>query len=217
MESRIREEEVKIDFSNIVSFLSSLDYIRFLELSGAFEGIEGKELYFTNEKFSLFYFILKKVISLITLMYLFGFFVGSFIYSQNPVFVSFLLTTFYTFLGFLLVHRYTIPQGYLYVIFKDFLIWTLFFSFLFFVLSDLLLFYFIPKLLSTFAHYCLNIQTYVLFEFCFKLYPYFYKAYEFIYPYLYAYVYTSLVKFLLMSLIYAYFLFLSKKRDISLE
>ncbi len=134
-----KQEEVKLNFSNLFAFFSSLDYLRFLELEGAFEGIKSKELYYSYERIALAGFVLKHVVSAMAGVYFLILFAGHFLFNISPMTLAIFIAFSYTLLGFFLVERYTLGNGYLYVIFRDFLLNTLVFTFFVWILSDTLL------------------------------------------------------------------------------
>ena len=209
-------EEVKLNFKNLFTFFSSLDYLRFLELEGAFEGIRSRELYYLGERAVLITFVIKKVVPSLSLLYWIFLVVLSFVYGFNPILVSLILTGIYVFLGFLLVDRYTVGQGYLYLVFKDFLVHTLVFTFVTWVLGEVLLFWLLPKLWQMFLNWYLNVEggvSYMFAEILYKyLNPILNRVMEVALPYVYVYMITSPVKVLSLSSVYLYFLYLSKRR-----
>ena len=215
------EEEVKLNFRSLFTFFSSLDYLRFLELEGAFEDVRSSDLYYVGEKAAVITFVIKKVVPSMTFLYWLFLIVLSFFYGFNPVVVSLLLTAFYVFMGFLLVERYTIGQGYLYAVFKDFLLHTLVFTFVTWVLGELLIFYLLPKLWTFFLAWYLNIEggfSYTVAKMFYDiLNPVLNRLIEFITPYVYIYLLTSPVKVFSLLSIYLYFLYLSRKRKSRLE
>ncbi|WP_461829988.1 hypothetical protein [Aquifex sp.] len=106
-----KQEEVKLNFSNIFAFFSSLDYLRFLELEGAFEGIKSRELYYSYERIVLAGFVLKHVVSAMTGVYFLVLFAGHFLFNVSPLTLAILIAFSYTLLGFFLVERYTLGEN----------------------------------------------------------------------------------------------------------
>lgn len=210
------EEEVKLNFRNIFTFFSSLDYLRFLELEGAFEDMRSGELYYVGERAALITFILKKVVPSLTLIYLIFLIVLSYFYGWNPLIVSLVLTAFYVFLSFLLVERYTIGGGYLYLVFRDFLLNTLILTFVSWILGDILIFYVLPRLWELFLEWYLNVEgrfSYMVAKIVYTvLNPLFNRAVEFVYPYVQVYLFTSPVKAFSLAGVYLYFVWLSRRR-----
>lgn len=174
------------------------------------------ELYYVGERAALITFVVKKVIPSLTLIYFIFLVVLSFFYGINPIVVSLVLTSFYVFLGFFLVERYTIGKGYLYSVFRDFLLNTLVLTFVSWILGDLLIFYVLPKLWNLFVSWYLNVEgkfSLMVAKIVYAvLNPIFNRAVEFIYPYVQVYLYTSPVKALSLAGVYLYFLYLSRKR-----
>jgi len=215
------EEEVKLNFRSVFTFFSSLDYLRFLELEGAFEDIESKELYYVGERAAVVTFVIKKIIPSLTLIYWIFFFILSFFYRFNPVVVALVLISVYTFLGFLLVERYTIGRGYLYLVFRDFLINTLIFTFAAWILTDIFVFYLLPRLWEAFLGWYTNVKgemSYMVAKAVYSvLNPVFNRAAEVIFPYIYVYLYTSPVKVFSLAGVYFFFLFLSRQRRSRLQ
>ncbi len=210
------EEEVKLNFKSLFTFFSSLDYLRFLELEGAFENVKSRDLYYVGERASVIAFVIKKAVPSMTFLYWLFLIVLSLFYGFNPVVVSLVLIGFYVFLGFLLVQRYTLGQGYLYVVFKDFLLHTLVFTFVMWILGDLLIFYLLPGLWRAFLDWYLNVEgrfSYMIAEIAYRfLNPVLNRLIEVLSPYVYLYLMTSPVKAMSLAGVYIYFHYLSKKR-----
>ncbi len=210
------EEEIKLNFRSLFTFFSSLDYLRFLELEGAFEDMKSGDLYYVGERASVITFVIRKVIPSMTLLYWIFLVSLSFLYGFNPVVVSLVLVSFYTFLGFVLVERYTIGQGYLYAVFKDFLLNTLIFTFVMWLFTDLFIFYVLPKLWQVFLDWYLNVKggiSYMVAKSAYRLFnPILNRVVEFITPYVHIYLFTSPVKALSLASIYVYFIYLSRRR-----
>jgi len=190
------EEEVKLNFRSVFTFFSSLDYLRFLELEGAFEDIESKELYYVGERAAVVTFVIKKIIPSLTLIYWIFFFILSFFY-------------------------YTIGRGYLYLVFRDFLINTLIFTFAAWILTDIFVFYLLPRLWEAFLGWYTNVKgemSYMVAKAVYSvLNPVFNRAAEVIFPYIYVYLYTSPVKVFSLAGVYFFFLFLSRQRRSRLQ
>ena len=220
-----KQEEVKLNFSNLFAFFSSLDYLRFLELEGAFEGIKSKELYYSYERIALAGFVLKHVVSAMTGVYFLVLFAGHFLFNVSPLTLAILVAFSYTLLGFFLVERYTLGNGYLYVIFRDFLLNTLVFTFFVWILSDTLLFYVLPKAWESFTNWFftkgegnINKLFYeVLYDIITLLSPAISKFVEFAKPYFELYTLIAPVKAFSLLAIYAYFLYLSRARKDTLK
>ncbi len=220
-----KQEEVKLNFSNVFAFLSSLDYLRFLELEGAFEGIKSRELYYSYERIALAGFVLKHVVSAMTGVYFLVLFAGHFLFNVSPLTLAILIAFSYTLLGFFLVERYTLGNGYLYVIFRDFLLNALVFTFFVWILSDTLLFYVLPKAWEGFINWFFtkgegNLNEFfyqVLYDVISLLSPVVLKLIEIAKPYVELYTLIAPVKAFSLLAIWAYFIYLSKTRRDTLK
>ncbi len=220
-----KQEEVKLNFSNIFAFLSSLDYLRFLELEGAFEGIRSRELYYSYERIALAGFVLKHVVSAMTGVYFLVLFAGHFLFNVSPLTLAVFVAFSYTLLGFFLVERYTLGNGYLYVIFRDFLLNTLVFTFFVWILSDTLLFYVLPKAWEGFINWFFtkgegNLNEFfyqVIYDVISLLSPAVLKLIELAKPYVELYTLIAPVKAFSLLAIWVYFVYLSKARRDTLK
>lgn len=220
-----KQEEVKLNFSNLFNFLSSLDYLRFLELEGAFDDIKSKELYYSYERIALAGFVLKHVVSGMTLSYLLLVIFGYILFGISPIILSLFIAFLYTFLGFILVERYTIGRGYLSIVFRDFLLNTLVFTFFVWILSDTLIFYIFPKLWNSFESWFfsegygkINSLIYgVLSDLMNTLKPYAGNFIKFTKPYFELYTLIAPVKAFSLLAVYAYFVYLSRQRKDTLR
>lgn len=146
------DREVKLNFSSLLAFLSSLDYLRFLELSGAFRSMNSTDLYYTQERIGeLPNFIFKHVLLWINFAYLGVLLAGYWIVRDKFILFAVVLSAFYLFGGIWFVNRYCVGRGYLYNVAKDFLTWLTIFAFVSWFFWDTMIFWLVPKLYKLFV------------------------------------------------------------------
>ena len=146
------EQEVKLNFSSLLAFLSSLDYLRFLELSGAFRSMNSTDLYYTQERVGeLPNFIMKHVLLWVNLAYIMVLFAGYWIMRDKFVLFAVVLSLFYFFGGIWFVNRYCIGRGYLYQVARDFLMWVTVFTMTSWFIWDTIIFWLVPRLYRLFV------------------------------------------------------------------
>lgn len=143
-------KEVKLNFGSLWSFLSSLDYLRFLEREGAFKNLESESLYYVEEKTELMSFVLRHVVLWINIAYLIVIVSGYFLFKESFMYVHLIFSLIYFLGGVWFVHRYALGRGYLYLVVKDFLFFLTIFVFLSWLISEFLTFWLIPKLWKIF-------------------------------------------------------------------
>ncbi len=143
-------KEVKLNFRSLWSFFSSLDYLRFLELEGAFRTLRSENLYYVEEKTELMNFVLRHVVLWINLGYLLIIISGYFFFREKFLVMHLAFSLLYFAGGIWFVHRYAIGRGYLYMVVRDFLLWLTAFVFLGWVITEFATFWLIPKLWQMF-------------------------------------------------------------------
>ena len=144
------DKEVKLNLSNLLAFMSSLDYLRFLELEGAFRHLRSENLYYVQERAELMNFILRHVVLWINLAYLIIIVSGYFLFKEKFLFLHLLFSDCYLVGGILFVHRYAIGKGYLFMVVRDFLLWLTVFIFFSWIITEFFVFWIIPKLWKAF-------------------------------------------------------------------
>ena len=144
------DKEVKLNLSNLWAFLSSLDYLRFLELEGAFRNLDSANLYYVQERTELMNFVLRHVVVWINLAYLIVIVSGYLFFKEKFLILHLLFSLLYFFSGILFVHRYAIGRGYLYMVVRDFLLWLTVFIVLSWIITEFFVFWIIPKLWKAF-------------------------------------------------------------------
>ena len=142
--------EVKLSFRSLWSFLSSLDYLRFLELEGAFKNMNSGNLYYVEEKTELMNFVLRHVVLWINIAYILIIVSGYFFFRDKFLLMHFLFSFLYFLGGVWFVHRYTVGRGYLYMIVRDFLVFLSVFVFISWIVTEFITFWLIPKLWKAF-------------------------------------------------------------------
>ncbi len=149
-------KEVKLNFGSFWSFLSSLDYLRFLELEGAFRDIDSRNLYYVEERTELMGFVIRHVVFWINLEYLIIIITGYFFFKDKFLIMHLLFSLSYLILSMWFIHRYTVGRGYLYLIVKDFLTFLTVFVFLSQIVTEFLTFWVVPKLWKAFEMWLLD-------------------------------------------------------------
>ena len=143
-------KEVKLSFRSLWSFLSSLDYLRFLELEGAFRTLGSGNLYYVEEKTELMNFVLRHVVLWINLAYLMVIVSGYFFFREKFLILHLVFSLLYFLGGIWFVHRYTVGRGYLYMVVRDFLVFLTAFVFLSWIVTEFFCFWLVPKLWKAF-------------------------------------------------------------------
>jgi len=142
--------EIKLNFKSLWSFFSSLDYLRFLELEGAFRTIDSKNLYYVEEKMEIMTFVLRHVVLWVNVAYWIIVVAGYFLFMDKFLLFHLGFALVYLFGGIWVVHRYTIGRGYLYQLTRDFLMWTTVFVFLSWIISEFIALWLVPRLWKLF-------------------------------------------------------------------
>ncbi len=142
--------EVKLNFNNLWSFLSSLDYLRFLEFEGAFRNLGSGNLYYVEEKTELLNFVLRHVVFWINLAYLIIIISGYFFFKEKFLLLHFIFSLLYFIGGIWFVHRYAVGRGYLYMVVRDFLMFLTVFVFLSWIITEFISFWIVPRLWKMF-------------------------------------------------------------------
>jgi len=218
--------EVKLSFKSLWSFLSSLDYLRFLELEGAFRHINSSNLYYQEEKTELMMFVVRHVVLWINVAYFVIILSGYFIFRDKFLILHLSFSVLYFLAGMWIVHRYTVGRGYLYMLVRDFLFWTTAFVLLTWIVSEFLSFWLVPKLWKMFEAWLFDpsSQQGTINK---LLYPVCYEVYSLIKPHIYDlfgtkkfimwYFALAPVKVFSIGFPYAYFLIYSKTRKSTRE
>jgi len=177
-------QEVKLNFRSLWSFLSSLDYLRFLELEGAFRNLSSANLYYVEEKTELMGFVLRHVVLWINIAYIIIIISGYFFFREKFLIMHLVFSLLYFAGGVWFVHRYTVGRGYLYMIVRDFLMWLTAFVFLSWIIMEFISFWLVPKLWKLFEAWLFDPYSRqgVINEF---LYPAAFWFYNLIKPHLY--------------------------------
>ena len=142
--------EVKLNFRSLWSFLSSLDYLRFLEYEGAFKTVSSSNLYYVEERTELMHFVFRHVVLWINLAYFLIIVSGYFFFKEKFFLMHLGFSLLYFVGGVWFVHRYTVGKGYLYMIVRDFLLWLTVFVLLGWIVVEFVSFWLIPKLWRVF-------------------------------------------------------------------
>lgn len=138
--------DIKLRFDNLFAFLSSLDYLVFLEKEGVFDHMDTEYLYYTEEKAHVWLFTFKEYLKWVSLTYLTVSLTCSIILGLDFITATTLSAIVYGIGSVIIVNRYLWGRGYLYRVLRDFL-WASFFISLFLWLGlELLAFYTIPFL-----------------------------------------------------------------------
>jgi len=139
--------DIKLNFSNLFAFLSSLDYLAFLEKSGAFEDMpDTGYLYYTEEKTQLWLFVIKEYLKWVSFAYLVVSLSFTIILKLSLISATLIASLLYGLLSIWIVQRYLWGRGYLYAVLRDFL-WASFLCSLFMWLGlELFVFGVVPKL-----------------------------------------------------------------------
>lgn len=148
------QADVKLKFTNLFAFLSSLDYLAFLEKEGAFRHMGNTEyLYYTEEKTQLWLFTMKEYLKWVSLTYLITGLSLSFILKLNFI-VSTLLSAFvYGLFSLWVVYKYLWGRGYLYAVLRDFLWASFWLSLIMWLGLELFFFITVPYAWSAFERW----------------------------------------------------------------
>ncbi len=138
----------KIDTKNTFTFLASLDYIKQLEESNVFEYFDTKSLYLTNEKQKVLTFVMSHFSFWALMFYLVGLSVGTFIFMYNPIYIVVAISILWMLFSFWFVNRYTIGNGILWAVVRDFMITATFLTFFISLALDITIFIVIPYFLD---------------------------------------------------------------------
>jgi len=144
-------QEVKLNFRSLWSFLSSLDYLRFLEKEGAFANMNSADLYYQEEKTELIWFVFRHVVLWVNVAYFVIIVTGYFFFKDKFILMHLGFSLAYFLGGIWFVHRYTLGRGYLYQLVRDFLFWTTSAVFVSWVVTEFFSFWLIPRLWHLFV------------------------------------------------------------------
>lgn len=215
-------DEIKLNFKNFFSFLSSLDYLRFLEKEGAFKNVKSENLYYVQEKMELMHFVFKHIVFWINIEYFAIILFGYFIFKQNFLFLIILFAFSYFALGIWFVHRYTIGRGYLYLIVKDFLFYSGILAFMSSLVWEIILMVIVPVLWKLFEAWLFDPSSkegflnQVLYEPSLIIYnflkPHIYNLFG-LRDFIKIYFALTPVKLFVIFSPYLYFLYYSKKKE----
>lgn len=147
------QQDTKLSFKNIFAFLSSLDYLTFLEREGAFKELDQTYLYYTQEKTYMWIFILREYLKWVSFSYLLISFSLSFILKINFILSTIASAFFYGFFSLWIVHRYLWGSGYLYRVLRDFLWGSFLLSLLLWLGMELIMFTLFPHLWQSFENW----------------------------------------------------------------
>lgn len=137
--------DVKLSFKNLFAFLSSLDYLAFLEKEGAFRHMGSTEyLYYTEEKTQLWIFVFREYLKWVSFTYLITGLTFSLILGLNFIASTLISAFVYGLASIWIVHRYLWGRGYLYTVLRDFLWASFWLSLIMWLGLELFLFYTVP-------------------------------------------------------------------------
>lgn len=144
------KDEKKINFSNLFAFLSSLDYLAFLEREGAFRYLDQSYLYYTEEKTHLWLFVFKEYLKWVSMTYLITGLSFSLLLGVSFIASTLISAFIYGLVSLWIVHRYLWGKGYLYQVLRDFLWSSFWLSLIVWLGVELLIFYTLPYVWSVF-------------------------------------------------------------------
>lgn len=148
-----RPQDTKLSFNNLFAFLSSLDYLAFLEREGAFRDLDQTYLYYMQEKTYMWIFILREYLKWVSFSYLLISISLSIILKINFVLSTIASAFFYGFFSLWIVHRYLWGNGYLYRVLKDFLWGSFLLSLFLWIGMEVLMFTLLPELWEKFEYW----------------------------------------------------------------
>lgn len=138
-------KDVKLNFKNLFAFLSSLDYLAFLEKEGAFRHMGSTEyLYYTEEKTQLWIFTMKEYLKWVSFTYLITGLTFSIVLKLNFIASTLISAFIYGVFSIWMVNRYLWGRGYLYNVLRDFLLASFLLSLVMWLGLELFLFITVP-------------------------------------------------------------------------
>lgn len=198
--------DVKLSFKNLFAFLSSLDYLAFLEKEGAFRHMGSTEyLYYTEEKTQLWVFVFREYLKWVSFTYLITGLTFSLILGLNFIASTLISAFVYGLASIWIVHRYLWGRGYLYTVLRDFLWASFWLSLIMWLGLELFLFYTVPYAWSAFERWLFTPDKSTLTQLVYTPALFFYLTIK---QYLHSEVFNNILKSFFITLPIKVFAFL---------